>query len=67
MQQYQIPTANFANFNHTQFEEAIIFLNTLTAPYVIKASGLAAGKGVVITNDINEAKETISQFFIRMH
>jgi len=65
MQQYQIPTANFANFNHTQFEEAIIFLNTLTAPYVIKASGLAAGKGVVITNDINEAKETISQFFYK--
>lgn len=65
MQQYQIPTANFGNFNHTQFEEAIIFLNTLTAPYVIKASGLAAGKGVVITNHINEAKETISQFFYK--
>jgi phosphoribosylamine--glycine ligase len=65
MQQYHIPTASFVNFNKTQFDEAKRFLEKLTAPYVIKASGLAAGKGVVITENINEAIETITEFFYK--
>lgn len=52
---HNIPTAAFRSFDSTNLHEAMQFLETMTPPYVIKADGLAAGKGVVIINDIDEA------------
>ncbi len=48
-----VPTAGYGTFNNV--EDAISFLKTMTAPYVIKTDGLAAGKGVLVTNDFEEA------------
>lgn len=52
---HNIPTAVFRSFDSTNLHEAMQFLGTMAPPYVIKADGLAAGKGVVILNDIDEA------------
>lgn len=52
---HNIPTAAYRSFDTTNLQDAMPFLMTLEPPYVIKADGLAAGKGVVILNDINEA------------
>lgn len=52
---HKIPTAAFRSFDGTNLPEALQFLGTMDPPYVIKADGLAAGKGVIILNDINEA------------
>lgn len=57
---HNIPTAKYRTFDKTNFNEAAGFLRTLNPPYVIKADGLAAGKGVVILNDINDATEEIN-------
>ncbi|MGC1390190.1 MAG: phosphoribosylamine--glycine ligase [Bacteroidales bacterium] len=54
-----IPTSNYKSFDKTNLKEVPSFLRTLTAPYVIKADGLAAGKGVVIVNDIFEAEKEV--------
>jgi phosphoribosylamine--glycine ligase len=54
-----IPTASYASFHQSQLEEAIQYLQSIPAPYVLKADGLAAGKGVVITSDIEEAIDTL--------
>ncbi|MCC6721815.1 MAG: phosphoribosylamine--glycine ligase [Bacteroidia bacterium] len=59
MTKYNIPTARFKSFNKEQIELAFEFLKTLKSPYVIKADGLAAGKGVLICNSISEAKDAI--------
>ncbi|MFN8734506.1 MAG: phosphoribosylamine--glycine ligase, partial [Hyphomonadaceae bacterium] len=56
-----IPTARFATF--TSADEAIAYLKTVRAPYVIKADGLAAGKGVVIAPDFQSAKVAIHEMF----
>ena len=58
---HKIPTAAYKSFDKSNAEEAPAFLKSLTAPYVIKADGLAAGKGVVILNDINEAEQEVSE------
>lgn len=63
MEKYGIPTARFRSFSAEQQEEAVGYLNELSAPYVLKADGLAAGKGVVIAGDMEEAKETLGSFF----
>ncbi|GHS84918.1 phosphoribosylamine--glycine ligase [Bacteroidia bacterium] len=55
MQRHHIPTASYAVFNKTQIDEAKRYLLTLTPPYVLKADGLSAGKGVVILNTVSEA------------
>ncbi len=52
---HNIPTARYRTFDKTNSGEASSFLRTLEPPYVIKADGLAAGKGVVILNDIEDA------------
>ena len=52
---YNIPTAKYRTFDKTNSDEANSFLRTLDPPYVIKADGLAAGKGVVILNNIEDA------------
>ena len=61
---HNIPTASYASFNSDSVEEGYAFLETLSPPYVLKADGLAAGKGVVILNDINEAKEELKQMLV---
>ncbi|HAJ82550.1 phosphoribosylamine--glycine ligase [Zunongwangia profunda] len=56
MAMYQIPTAAYESFTIESLEAGKTFLETLSAPYVLKADGLAAGKGVLILNDLAEAK-----------
>ena len=56
---HKIPTAAYRSFDKTNADEAPAFLKTFSPPYVIKADGLAAGKGVVILNDIKEAEQEI--------
>jgi len=57
---HNIPTAKYRTFDKTNLNEAAGFLRTLNPPYVIKADGLAAGKGVVILDTINDATEEIN-------
>ena len=59
MQRHSIPTAAYATFDSTTLEEGLKFLETLKPPYVLKADGLAAGKGVLIVSDLNEAKHEL--------
>ncbi len=56
MVKHQIPTAAYRSFNHENLKEGFTFLESLKAPYVLKADGLAAGKGVVILDDLDAAK-----------
>ena len=56
MQRHAIPTAAYRSFNGTTIEEGIKFLETLQPPYVLKADGLCAGKGVLIVPTLEEAK-----------
>ena len=56
MKRHNIPTAAYATFDGTQVEEGCKFLETLQAPYVLKADGLCAGKGVLILPTLDEAK-----------
>ena len=60
MESHQIPTAKYKSFNKNQVEEAQAFLDEMQAPYVLKADGLAAGKGVLIVHDKEEAKREIN-------
>ena len=57
MQRHDIPTAAYRSFNGTNIEEGIAFLETLQPPYVLKADGLCAGKGVLIVPTLEEAKK----------
>ena len=59
MQRHNIPTAAYQSFTPETLEAGKRFLETLKAPYVLKADGLAAGKGVLILEDINEAKQEL--------
>jgi len=59
MQRNRIPTAAYASFTKETITNGLAFLETLKAPYVLKADGLAAGKGVLILNDIDEAKREL--------
>ena len=61
---HNIPTASYASFDTDSVEEGYAFLETLSPPYVLKADGLAAGKGVVILDNINEAKEELKQMLV---
>lgn len=63
MTRHAIPTARYKTFTPDSIKDAKHFLLELKPPYVLKADGLAAGKGVVISNDINEAYHTIDEFF----
>lgn len=64
MMRHQIPTASYATFHYGLIHEAHDFLGTLKPPYVLKADGLAAGKGVVICRDIDQAKDTLQQMLV---
>jgi phosphoribosylamine--glycine ligase len=56
MQRHNIPTAKYATFTKDTLEDGYAFLATMKPPYVLKADGLAAGKGVVIPDTLEEAK-----------
>ncbi len=59
MKRHRIPTAKFGTFGKGQIREAVTFLKTMKPPYVVKASGLAAGKGVIVTEDFAEAEKAV--------
>lgn len=59
MKRHNIPTAAYETFDGTQVEEGCRFLETLQAPYVLKADGLCAGKGVLIVPTLDEAKKEL--------
>ena len=59
MRRHNIPTARYATFDGTQIIEAAAFLHSLNAPYVLKADGLCAGKGVLIVPTLAEAEATL--------
>ncbi|MFV0566540.1 MAG: phosphoribosylamine--glycine ligase [Flavobacteriaceae bacterium] len=61
---HNIPTAAYQSFTKQNVEEGYAFLETLKSPYVLKADGLAAGKGVVILNDIEEAKAELKSMLV---
>lgn len=60
MQRYNIPTAAYKTFTKETFKDGVKFLETMNPPYVLKADGLAAGKGVLILDNLEQAKEELS-------
>ncbi|MCB0751281.1 MAG: phosphoribosylamine--glycine ligase, partial [Ignavibacteriae bacterium] len=61
MQKYQVPTAKFKSFFKSDYIKAIEYLQRSDFPIVLKASGLAAGKGVIIANTFNEAQTALNE------
>ena len=61
MQRHNIPTARYATFTGKTVQEGIAFLETLQPPYVLKADGLCAGKGVLILPTLEEAKKELKE------
>ncbi|NDV77896.1 phosphoribosylamine--glycine ligase [Dysgonomonas sp. 511] len=66
MIRHNIPTARYKSFTLDQLDEAYAFLGELEAPYVLKADGLAAGKGVLIIQDLEEAKAELKEMLSGM-
>lgn len=64
MMRHNIPTAAYQSFTKDNLEEGYAFLEKLSPPYVLKADGLAAGKGVLILNELEEAKEELRQMLV---
>ena len=61
MMRHNIPTAQYRTFDGTTLDEGLAFLETLEAPYVLKADGLCAGKGVLILPTLDEAKKELKE------
>lgn len=61
---HKIPTAAYDSFTAETVENGCVFLETLQPPYVLKADGLAAGKGVLILNDLEEAKSELRNMLV---
>ena len=61
MERHGIPTARYKSINAENLEEGLAFLETLEAPYVLKADGLCAGKGVLILPTLEEAKKELKE------
>ena len=61
MKRHNIPTAAYATFDGEHLEDGLKFLETLQAPYVLKADGLCAGKGVLIIDNLDEAKRELKE------
>ena len=61
MQRHNIPTARYQTFDGEHLEEGLKFLETLKAPYVLKADGLCAGKGVLILPTLDEARKELKE------
>ena len=66
MQRHHIPTAGFKSITAANLEEGLAFLETLEAPYVLKADGLCAGKGVLILPTLEEAKKELKEMLSGM-
>lgn len=64
MMRHHIPTAQYKSFTSETVEDGFKFLEELNPPFVLKADGLAAGKGVVILNDLNEAKVELKSMLV---
>lgn len=64
MQKYNIPTAAYRTFSKEMLTEGKTYLEQIAAPYVLKADGLAAGKGVVILSELEEAKNTLEEMLL---
>lgn len=64
MMRHNIPTAAYESFTKDTVEKGYEFLETLQSPYVLKADGLAAGKGVLILHDLNEAKTELKNMLV---
>ena len=64
MAKYNIPTASYKSFNKSTFDQAVRFINKNTPPYVLKADGPAAGKGVIIVNDPHEAVKNLDAMLL---
>lgn len=65
MQKYNIPTADYQSFTKENINEGFAFLEKMKPPYVLKADGLAAGKGVLIINDLAEAKNELENMLVK--
>ncbi|WP_448517908.1 phosphoribosylamine--glycine ligase [Rhodoflexus sp.] len=61
MMRYGIPTAGYRSFDSSNLEDGIAYLSTQQPPFVLKADGLAAGKGVLIINDLTEAQTALRE------
>ncbi len=61
MKRNSIPTAKYLTVTNNNLEEGFAFLKTMTAPYVLKADGLAAGKGVLIIDSLDEAENSLKE------
>lgn len=61
MKRHNIPTAKYKSFTTEKLNEGLKYLEKIKSPYVLKADGLAAGKGVLILDDLDEAKEELKQ------
>ena len=61
---HEIPTAAYESFTKDTLEKGYAFLDSFKPPYVLKADGLAAGKGVLILTDINEAKQELKSMLV---
>ena len=59
MERYNIPTAKHGTFTRDNIDQAYMFLDNMSSPYVLKADGLAGGKGVLIIHDLEEAKQEL--------
>ena len=66
MQRHNIPTARYKSFTLNTLEDGYKFLEQLNAPYVLKADGLAAGKGVLIIQELDEAKQELHRMLSGM-
>ena len=66
MQRHHIPTAKYATFDGEHLQEGLAYLEQLEPPYVLKADGLCAGKGVLILPTINEAKKELGEMLSGM-
>ena len=66
MQRHNIPTARYQTFDGEHVQEGLTFLETLEAPYVLKADGLCAGKGVLILPTLEEAKKELKEMLSGM-
>lgn len=64
MKRHNIPTAQYASFTPDTLEEGIAYLAQMTPPYVLKADGLAAGKGVLIIEDLAEAQHQLKAMLV---
>lgn len=65
LKKYNIPTASYEEFSN--YEEALAYIEDKPTPFVLKADGLAAGKGVIIATDTAEAKQALKAYFKDKH